>query len=235
MRFSVGTLLIAASQGSEYRHHNLKLSCDYKTMASAFTPGEQDNSCSSECCKCMEENLPKMMDAAKSYIDALCDKTKCPHMQKACRWAKQNAEEAFGLVAQKIGLVPVVFGYCVGRGVCKVPDHPHETMQTGWSLKPTSQASDATEMLLVDLSMLTDNPFSSPDSTCMHKTIAEVMKKAAARTETKCDKTPCPYIKRICAWSRAHPKESLGMLLGLVEPWKFAAGRCSVGGGEMDA
>merc|ERR1711998_515640 len=41
-----------------------------------------------------------------------------------------------------------------------------------------------------------------------------------------CAKTDCPVMKGWCGWANDHPKMALGVIMGKVEPWKYAIGRC---------
>lgn len=61
---------------------------------------------------------------------------------------------------------------------------------------------------------------------CMDRVMRQVMGHALQGVIGMCKSTNCPVMKKICDWSRNHKEMAFGMLLGKVEPWKFAMGRC---------
>lgn len=61
---------------------------------------------------------------------------------------------------------------------------------------------------------------------CMRHAIGWAMKWAVKKTYEMCQKCPAKKVQMMCKWAGAHKKFALGMLIGYVEPWKFALGRC---------
>jgi len=61
---------------------------------------------------------------------------------------------------------------------------------------------------------------------CYKKVFGIVMKVAVMRTKKMCNTTKCPFLQGWCKWAGEHKEMAFGMLMGKVEPWKYAIGRC---------
>lgn len=61
---------------------------------------------------------------------------------------------------------------------------------------------------------------------CYVKTFRFVMMAAFKGTKKMCAHTKCPFLKGWCKWAGEHKEMAAGMILGKVEPWKYAIGRC---------
>lgn len=66
---------------------------------------------------------------------------------------------------------------------------------------------------------------------CYKRTFEAVMKFAVGATKKMCMSTKCPFLHKWCGWAAKHPKVAYGQIMGHVEPWKFAIGRCWHRGG----
>jgi hypothetical protein len=64
------------------------------------------------------------------------------------------------------------------------------------------------------------------DMHCYKKTFGKVMQIAVKMAKKECAKSDCPMVKHWCSWAKEHPKMAFGVLMGKVEPWKYAIGRC---------
>ena len=182
---------------------------DYKAYAAAFSLGEEDDSCSGECCQCIASSsqwyMNKMDEKWKSY----CQKTKCPFVRKMCSWAEAHPKHAFGYLLDHSHTAGMSFAYCAGKGVC------HMTPET------TTRA----DAFVVEEARRLQDDEGDMDG-CMQKAMRKAMRWAIKRRNQWCKSTDCPRAKKMCQWFETHEEEAMGMLVSREQPWKFALGKC---------
>jgi len=72
------------------------------------------------------------------------------------------------------------------------------------------------------------------DKRCYMRVTKFVMGMAVKNTVKMCKTTKCPYLKGWCKWAGEHKEMAFGVILGKVEPWKYAIGRCWHKDGVME-
>lgn len=67
---------------------------------------------------------------------------------------------------------------------------------------------------------------------CYKRVFRFVVMAAIKGTKKMCASTKCPYLKGWCKWAGEHKGMAVGIIIGKVEPWKYALGRCWHKGGR---
>jgi hypothetical protein len=179
---------------------------------------------SGTCKSCLTNSLTKLLSCASDKLDKMCtseSSQRCPFIHKVCEIKDQYNEVVSGAVISFAHLPQTAFAYCLGKSECSMDDLPkmgEEEEEDGdiGVVKRSLQANVEDEVIDSDIEK------------CMEKNIYKLIKRVIKKVKDKCAKTTCEWFKRFCEFSDSHEQSGLGLLIGKVEPWKYAAGKCNL-------
>ena len=166
------------------------------------------------CKSCIEDRIVDNLKNALCWIQKKCETAQdCPAVQAMCKWKKENEAIAEGLIVEMAKIPIRAMSFCFGKGSCGKKDQQLISKTVNFSMK-----DHTSEEYWIDVDY--------DKAGCLFKYMKRVMEFAVSKAEEKCKMTKCPVLKEICEWARVNKEPALGILIGKVEPWKFAMGKC---------
>ena len=189
-------------------------SVPFDSLAKAVQPGDQPETCA----PCLQSTMQKYFEAVTARTDNYCEKTRCPFIMEACRQRKRYADIADGALLEIAKVPQLSFAYCVGNAQCKIPDTPHDNL----TFFPHEEAN-MTEFLAEE----EDSVFCDMESKgCFETAMCKAVRRGVRRARNLCNRTKCPYLQQLCSWGNTHRPWAFGILIGKIQPWKYAMGKC---------
>lgn len=198
----------------------------------------------------VHSTVSKMQDTCAKISANNSDPRSCMAM-KVCGMMSKHPKVMLGMMIEHVRPMSLSTAYCVGKGACEKPDsvtmdeivmgnEPHEALLENFDKIDWTEVEEQTQELL---------PFEKDDEVaesvapkceeqkkhmkvcpkCMKKAMRHVMHHSVVKVKEMCahvDQIKCPVMKKMCPWMAQNKAVSLGMLIGKVEPWKFAFGFC---------
>lgn len=208
-----------------------------------------------KCKTCVMEVAKYVMKYEFDKLEAWCnDETpsKCPVKERICHMLENNPEVLAGLVFD--WATPLRDGtfWCLGHGECKAEELMKEDKGSIMPFdvaKPLSminldefsglnmtneetQFAGDEEDFAMELASMEEEKIDMPGhpkpcKKCMRKVIRAIMKHTLEKVCEWCQNhQDDKKIAWICNWAKNHEKFTIGVLIGVVEPWKYAYGYC---------
>ena len=188
------------------------------SLAKALAAGDQPDSC----VPCLQTAMGNYFQAVSARTDQYCERTRCPFIMEACRQRKKHVDISDGFLLETAKVPQVSYAYCLGRAECKLPDTPHAMIDS--DLAASAVKEDETEFLAQEEDELVCG--SQGGRACFEKAICRSVRRGVRRARNFCAKTKCPYLQQLCTWGDENRPWALGMLVGKIQPWKYAMGKC---------
>ena len=188
-------------------------SVPFETLARAIQPADQPDSCA----PCVQNTMQQYFEVVSQKTDTYCEMTRCPFIMEACRQRKKHPDVSDGVLLEIAKIPHFSFAFCLGRSECKVPDTPHSDSLPVVDDEVTEFLEHEEDKLICDL---------VEGRVCFEKAMCRAMRRGVRRVKTVCAKSKCPYIKQICQWGDVNRPWAFGMLIGKIQPWKYAMGKC---------
>jgi len=166
----------------------------------------------------------------------------CPQQKAFCELYHVRPRIAEGMLMFWIHPIMISGAFCTGKGVChpndQFADVEHHLMIEGLDADLDLEEQMPEEVhnnIRQDVMAITQfeaeqagavNDPHPPSHKCIQKVTPHIMLEAMKKVRAHCLTTKSASMKKKCEWVKEHKQLSLGYLLALVEPWKFAYGYC---------
>eukprot|EP00164_Ancoracysta_twista_P000919 GFYU01001207.1.p1 GENE.GFYU01001207.1~~GFYU01001207.1.p1 ORF type:complete len:291 (+),score=108.68 GFYU01001207.1:33-875(+) len=202
---------------------------------------EEANDDCNGCCHCVQEGAKDVMKKVVDKVKEKCEKTKCPVMQEHCKIAAEHKDVVFGMLVQHVRPASLAYAWCSGASYCTKDDDYWYATEAAIESNEFADLLDAYESkkdVVPDNQNLLGRPDGHeryleelkddecPCAACIHHGSKALMEHVVDEVVHMCEDAKCPVLQRRCAFAKDHKGFALGVLIGKVEPHKYAFGYC---------
>jgi len=204
------------------------------------------------CLQCHRDGAKYIMENAMQKVKAKCQNATECHVMKICGHMAQHPDVVMGMMFEIVRPMALTTAFCAGKGTCDLPDdaalteiemgsQPHGILLDSYDKMDWHTVLDEVEGIAPDV-LKDREEEEQPDEhckaprhvnpRCMKHAMGHVMMHVVGKVKEMCKNTKCEKMQKMCGFAKENRGQAFGMLLGKVEPWKFAMGFCMEGKGH---